>query len=366
MVALESANLFRSLSPDKLPALRSIAQERRFTAGSEICREGDAADGVYVIQDGQVEISAAVGPDTRLVLSQLDPGGFFSEMAFVEGQRQSSTATALKDTRAWFIPRAGLLALLQHSPAFACVALQEVGRRLLEFDRLRLREAVDVARRAAIVNFARTINHDLKTPLTIIGLSAEIAGAPGAMPEKRLQCQEQIQKQIQRINVMLGDLLDFIGRASVPAAFKPAAYPDFIAMLLPELRAGAAAKSLVIEVQNDPPAGKVLMDAQRLRRVFLKLLEHATGTSSGGGKILLRFRAGDGGIVTEFEDTGRTPAPEMLEQLFEPFAPRGKLRIGALDLPLCRKIIEDHRGRLWARSGSGQGTVFCFTLPLTT
>ena len=364
MVALESVHLFRSLSPDELQNLCAIAQECSFAAGTEVFREGDAADGIYVVQDGLVELSARVGADAGRALSQLGPGEIFGEMALVEQQQHPATATALKDTSACFIPRDEMNALLQRSPAFAFGALQEVSRRLLEFDRLRVREVVEAERLAVLGNFARTIIHDLKTPLTIIGLSAEIAGVPGATPEKRFQVQEQIRKQIARINDMVGDVLEFTGGGQVVAAPKPAVYSDFVAALLPELRAEAATKSASIELQNEPPAGYILLDARRLRRVFFNLLHNATGMMPGGGNIFLRFHVVDTEIVTEIEDTGRGIAPEVLAQLFEPFAQRGKSRGAGIALPLCKKIIEDHRGRIWVRSEPEHGAIICFALPL--
>jgi len=204
----------------------------------------------------------------------------------------------------------------------------------------------------------------LKTPLTIIGLSAEIAGAPGATPEKRLQVQDQIQKQIRRINDMVGDVLEFSGGGQAEAAPAPAGYSAFVAALLPELRAEAAAKSANIEVQTQPPAGDIRLDARRLRRVFVNLLRNATGMMPGGGKIFLRFQADDREMITEIEDSGRGIAPDMLDALFQPFAPRGKSRGDGLGLAICKKVIEDHHGRIWARSEPGRGAIFCFALPL--
>ena len=364
MVTLESLVLFRNLPPGELKNLRAIARERRFAAGTEVFREGGDADGIYVVQAGLVELSAQVGAGAGRALLQLGPGEIFGELALVERQQHPATATALKDTSAWFIPRDEMFVLLHRSPAFAFDALQEVCRRLLEFDRLRRREVAGAERLAVLGYYARGIIHDLKTPLTIIGLSAEIAGAPGATPEKRLQVQEQIRKQITRINDMVGDVLEFTGSGPAPEEFKPAGYSEFVTALLPELQAETAAKSTSIELQNEPPVGDILLDARRLRRVFFNLLHNAIGMMPGGGKFFLRFHMVDTGIVTEMEDTGRGIAPEMLARLFEPFAPGGKSGGAGLGLPLCRKIIEDHRGRIWVRSEPEHGAIICFALPL--
>ena len=236
MVALESVNLFRSLAPDELRALCAITQERRFPAGGEIFREGDPGDGVYVVSDGLVEISGVVSAAAHRVFSQLGPGEIFGEMAVIEDRPRSATVTALKDTSVYFIPRDEMLALLQRSPALAFNGLQEISRRLREFNQLHLREVVQAERLAVVGTFARSIIHDLKTPLTIIGLSAEIGCSPAALPEKRAHAQECIRKQILRINDLVGDVLEFTRNRQSDAALTPVVFSDFINELLPDLQ----------------------------------------------------------------------------------------------------------------------------------
>jgi CRP-like cAMP-binding protein len=60
MIALESMALFRNLSPDELQALRSIAQERHFSAAGHIFHESDPGDGVYFIINGILQRSPAL------------------------------------------------------------------------------------------------------------------------------------------------------------------------------------------------------------------------------------------------------------------------------------------------------------------
>jgi signal transduction histidine kinase len=54
----------------------------------------------------------------------------------------------------------------------------------------------------------------------------------------------------------------------------------------------------------------------------------------------------------------------MAPQLFEPFATHGKPNGTGLGLSICRKIVEDHGGRIWTRNEPGRGAIFCFALPL--
>src|ERR1700679_521715 len=111
MVALESLHLFKNLAPDELQILRSITKELKIAAGGEIFREGDPGDGLYFVKSGLVEISGLINAAERRVFSQLAPGEIFGEMAVIEDRPRSATATVLKETEIYFIPRAEMLAL---------------------------------------------------------------------------------------------------------------------------------------------------------------------------------------------------------------------------------------------------------------
>jgi len=364
MVTLESFHLFRSLAPDELQILRSITQERKVAAAGEIFREGDPGDGLYCVKSGLVEISGLINAEARRVFSQLGPGEIFGEMAVIEDRPRSATAVALKQTEIYFVPRNEMLSLLQRSPALAFNMLQEISHRLRDFNQLHLREVVQAERLAVVGNFARSIIHDLKTPLTIIGLSADMACMATSTTEKRTQAQERIRKQVLRINDMVGDILEYTRSNRDDAALGPANYADFIKEILPELQAETENKFVRIELQGEPPAAKLLLDPRRLRRVFFNLVHNATDFMLDGGEIFLRFNGDGKEIITEIEDTGPGIAPLIADKLFQPFATHGKSHGTGLGLSICKKIVEDHKGRIWTRTVPKHGAIFCFALPL--
>jgi signal transduction histidine kinase len=86
---------------------------------------------------------------------------------------------------------------------------------------------------------------------------------------------------------------------------------------------------------------------------------------SDGGTIFLRFTAADGMLRVAVQDTGRGIAPEIAESLFKPFATHGKSHGTGLGLTICKKIVEDHGGEIYATSEPGKGATFTFTLPLS-
>jgi signal transduction histidine kinase len=118
-----------------------------------------------------------------------------------------------------------------------------------------------------------------------------------------------------------------------------------------------------VECENEPPQILLALDATRLQHVFYNLVHNAIDVMPGGGRIMLRFNVNDADVITEIEDTGPGIAPEIAERLFDPFATHGKEHGTGLGLSICKRIIEDHQGRIHARSEPGRGAVFSFTLP---
>ena len=363
MVTLEASKLFCQLSPSELSALRGIAPELKFSAGQEIFKEGDQGDGVYVVRDGVVEISGMVDGSVRLVFSQVGPGDIFGEMAVIEDKPRSACAVAKADVSVSFIPRAEMLALVERSPVLAQALLREISHRLREFNRQYLREVLQAERLAIVGRFARSIVHDLKNPLNVIGLTAEMAGMDEAPPQMRQQVAERIRVQVERISELIGEILDFTQDSQSDFVLTPFDYGVFVNQLLDELGPEADLKLVTIELANPPPPVEVFIHPKRLRRAFCNLIHNATDAMPEGGKILLRFHVTDTEVVTEFEDAGRGLAPEIAGQLFHAFPTHGKAHGTGLGLSICKRIIEDHQGWIAARNAPGCGAVFSFGLP---
>ena len=83
-----------------------------------------------------------------------------------------------------------------------------------------------------------------------------------------------------------------------------------------------------------------------------------------GGTVRLRFQQTDKQVITEIEDTGGGVAPEIVPRLFEAFATYGRAQGTGLGLSICRKIVEDHSGKISSRIEPGRGAIFTFSLPL--
>jgi signal transduction histidine kinase len=364
MVCLTASKLFRGMLADELPVLEQTARLQAFKAGSNIFQEGDPGDGLYIIVEGNVQISCLVDLDQRRALSQLGPGDFFGEMAVLDNQPRSATATAETDAQVYFILRDDLHKILTCSPGLAVNLVTEFSQRMRDFNHQYTQEVLQAERLTLVGRFARSIVHDFKNPLNIIGISAEMAAMDRATPEMRQAAKARTRKQIDRLSEMISELLEFTHGSTGVVALVRSSYADFVRQLIEDLRPDVAAKSVTVELENEPPPAALLMNRTRLAHVYYNIFNNACDAMPDGGKIKLRFKQSDGEIVTEIEDTGTGIAPEIAPRLFEAFATYGKAQGTGLGLSICKKIVEDHHGRIGSRSEPGRGAVFYFSLPV--
>ena len=363
MASLEASKPFRNLNALEQEALRKIAVERSFSPGDQIFKEGDSGDGIYVVKDGTVEISVAMNQNVRRTFAKIGPGEMFGEMAVLELKPRSASAIATAKTEVYFIPREELLLMLADSPALSLELLREISQRLREFNLRYIDETIQAERLAVIGRFARSIIHDLKNPLSIISMSAELIAMQPSKPEARETAQWRIRKQVERIGDLIGDILDFTNGSKARTLVGNTNYASFVQSVLDEIRPDAEMRHVTIEAQAAPSLA-IPIDPKRVRRVFHNLIQNATDAMSGGGKIFVRFFTEKNELITEIEDTGSGIAPEIANTLFEAFATFGKEHGTGLGLSICKKIIEDHGGRIWARNEPGRGAIFSFALPV--
>jgi signal transduction histidine kinase len=109
-------------------------------------------------------------------------------------------------------------------------------------------------------------------------------------------------------------------------------------------------------------------DERKLRQVVFNLLSNAVNFTPAGGRVSLSASMPNGVVEVAVSDTGPGIALEDQDVIFEEFrqargdADRRDEGTG-LGLPLSRRLIELHGGRLWVESAVGKGTTFRFTLP---
>lgn len=360
-----TASRFTSVLLDELRALKAVGVRRDFPAGAAIFSAGDPGDGFYLVESGRVRIAAEVGGQEARLLATIGPGDFFGEMAVLDDAPRSAAATAETATGTIFLGRDEFLRLLDQQPQLALNLIREFSGRMRALNQRYIDEVVQAERLATVGRLARSTVHDFKNPLSIISLAAELVARPDARADSRKMAQQSILKQVERMTSMLHELIEFTrtGRQEFVASRIDFAY--FLEGVVSDLQAELADRRVTLEA-GAPPAGVELdIDARRLPRLFHNLINNAVDAmGKQGGRITITSEVRDRELAIEITDTGPGIAPEIAERLFQPFATHGKAHGTGLGLSICKRIAEDHGGRIWARSTPGRGATFGFTLPL--
>lgn len=364
MVTLETSKLFGGMKPADVQELVASTEIRNYSHGDTIFKEGDQGDGMYMVRAGNVRISAVVNQNERKTLATLEPGEYFGEMAVIDHEPRSASATAEGDVSVYYMPSAAVLRILEKSPILSVRFIQEFSHRMREFNRHYVQEVLQSERLTLVGRFARSIVHDFKNPLNVIGLAAELAGMERSTPQMRQNASQRIRKQVDRLSNMINELLEFTRGSQNSIVPAQTNYRKFIEQILDELRPEVAEKKVEIVCDNEAPDLELLLDPHRLTHVFFNLIHNACDAMPEGGKVFLRFHLTPTELITEIEDTGKGFAPEIVNRLFEAFATHGKATGTGLGLSICKKIITDHRGHIEAVSNPDRGAMFSFGLPL--
>jgi CRP-like cAMP-binding protein len=106
---------------------------RTYRDGEVVIRQGERADCMYIVQEGQVEVVAeAANGDVRLGV--LEPGNVFGEMALFSKAPRSATVRALGETRVLRIDKEGFLKRIHEDPSLAFRILQKMADRIRTLD----------------------------------------------------------------------------------------------------------------------------------------------------------------------------------------------------------------------------------------
>ena len=346
-----------------MTALKVNSEKRSFRAGQIILKEGDPGDALYLIEKGGVEISSLIGNRERRVFARFGAGEYFGEMSVIDSQVRSASATAETDTVVFVVPREKVWKTFQQSPKLLVAMMREFSLRMREFDRRYLYEVFQQERLTLVGRFAQSIVHDFRSPLSNIGFAADLACADGATSEERAEANATIRKYVDRLANMIGEVLEFTRPSRSPVTIEKTNFREFVEELIADLRLEAANKSVTIEMKTPPPEITVPVDRHRLPHVFTNIIGNAIDSMPGGGRIVLRFKATNRDVITEVEDSGPGISPDIAGRLFEPFATHGKVLGTGLGLSICKRIVEDHKGAISARTRRGHGAVFTFSLP---
>ena len=229
-----------------------------------------------------------------------------------------------------------------------------------------LEELLQRAERSAVVGrLASGIAHEIRNPLNFINLSIDHLRAMFAPKEEPSRAQyihmlTTIKDELARLNRLVSDFLGY-GR---PAKLKIREVDA--RSLIEEVRdlvnTQAEQQGVTVSIEhNGHGDAKLQADSELIKTCFSNLMINAIQAMPSGGALNISLRPDNGFLEIKFADTGVGIMPEDLAQIFEPYYSTKETGIG-LGLPLTKKIIEEHGGKINVESGLGRGTTFTVTL----
>ncbi|HEX2923091.1 MAG TPA: ATP-binding protein [Chloroflexota bacterium] len=245
----------------------------------------------------------------------------------------------------------------------------------LAVERLQLRkEATDaeVLRRADALKTAllNAVSHDLRTPLASIIASAGslLQNDVAWTDQEREEFAETIESEAQRLNRIVGNLLD-LSRIKAGTLQPEKGWYDIESLVeevLGRLSGVTAGHTVRIDIPEDLPP--VLLDYVEIDEVLSNLVENSAKFAPPKTEIRIGARNQGREIRIEVENSGPGIQQDTLPLLFEPFYRGGKgdthPQGTGLGLAVAKGLVEAHGGRIWAENRAEGGARFVFTLPL--
>ena len=230
------------------------------------------------------------------------------------------------------------------------------------------RARLESERLATIGSMANSVSHDLRHYLASIYANAEFLVTPGITPTERAEFFADIQTAVMGTTDMLESLLIF-SRTGQTATHQSERLEELARRAVDQMRTHPDAGRVAISLAVRGSRTEVLADGRQLERLMYNLLLNACQAArqhAASPEVLLEIFPSEPLLKARVTDNGSGIPATMSEAVFDPFVSQGKQNGTGLGLTLCRRIAEEHGGRvLLVESGPGK-TVFELILPLLT
>lgn len=220
--------------------------------------------------------------------------------------------------------------------------------------------------------FFATLGHELRSPLSAIGMAIDVLRTDGDDPEIREGVQRTMERQTANMKRLADDLLDLarIGRGQMQLRASEVPLSEVVAMAVeatgPMVR--AAGHKLIVRL----PKHHVLLraDPTRMAQILSNLLSNAAKYTPERGSITLEAEVEGTVLALAVSDTGIGIPPAMLERIFEAFVRGSRSDVEArsglgIGLTLVKSLVQLHGGAIHVHSdGPGHGARFTVRMPI--
>lgn len=230
-------------------------------------------------------------------------------------------------------------------------------------------ELLRASRLSAMGQMASALAHELNQPLTAIinyvQATRRMVGNPNIARDRLDETMDKAVMQANRAGQIIHRMRQFLTKGETERQ------PESINKVLEEASAlalvGAKESGVVVRMELGTDLPQVVVDRIQIQQVILNLIRNGIEAMQGVTRreLLIATGTADSDMVqVTITDSGPGLAPEVAEQLFQPFVTTKEKGMG-LGLSICRSIIDSHGGKIWAKPNPAAGVTFAFTLPAT-
>ena len=218
-------------------------------------------------------------------------------------------------------------------------------------------------------DFVANVSHELKTPITSIkGFSETLLDGAMNDPDALKSFLDIILMESDRLQSLIQDLLELskIEKQGFELSLQEAEVAGLIEDVMPILEEKAKSKEISLQTSFDS-RGLAVVDAYRLKQVFINLISNAIVYTPKGGKVSISIDEDPDKVFVKVQDNGMGISKEELPRIFERFYRVDKARSRnsggtGLGLAIVKHIIEAHEGNVEVDSELNEGTTFTVTL----
>nr|WP_121272315.1 ATP-binding protein [Pedobacter schmidteae] len=226
----------------------------------------------------------------------------------------------------------------------------------------------------AKTNFIATVSHELKTPISSIKMSLKLMDDErvGTMNAEQKELVQHIKEDCGRLLKITTELLDLaqVETGNLQLNFVKSDPRKIAIYAMDAVRFQAEQKSIELELISRNNLPQVSVDIEKTAWVLVNFLSNALRYSAEKSKIVVQVIENGDTIEFSVKDFGKGIEQQYQKRLFEKYfqvPTDGNNKSGSgLGLAISKDFIEAENGKIWVESEIGEGSRFCFSLPLAS
>ncbi len=379
---LKNSDFFKVLEDHEIAKISPYFKQAEYRAGDCILSENEAADRLFIVVTGLVEIWKNHGHDDGAKLAEQGTGSIFGEMALIDDEPRSASVIAASDCTLRYMRKEDFYRLAETYPSIMFAVLRALSRMIRKSNdsfiqslneqnrelqqalvdlKAAQKELIRSERFSNLGKLSSLIIHDLRNPLSVIKGYGEMMQVLYDEPDQVREYSQKIVQETIRLNQFAQELLDY-SRGELRLNWVFTSFPMIFQKLNQYLTKNLEGSGINLQIEhlgNRP----FYVDEERLLRAMINLCDNARKAMSEGGDLHIRGVQENGSLELSVADTGTGMSEDVLAHIFEPFYSSSQKGGTGLGMVSVKTIVEAHGGVVRIDSAVTKGTRVTLQLP---